>query len=218
MGTSGQPRRRNRWGDGARLREDIVRSARLILEREGAETAVTLRAVAREAGITAPAIYAHFPDRESMVAAAIAEAYQEFLEAIDVEVQGLAGGLGPVSRLRAFCLAYLHYAQRRPATYQVLFARSNPSALPEVAAMAAGAFAELVEILAACAPVPRSKAGAFPDAVLLWAGLHGLATLPAHHPRFPWPDLDGLVGGLIRAHAHVEPAALAPVHPLPTLS
>ena len=54
-------RHRNPRGQGTRLSEDIVAGALALIERTGSAEAVTLRAVAREAGIAAPSIYAHFP-------------------------------------------------------------------------------------------------------------------------------------------------------------
>ena len=58
-------------GQGNRLADDIVRGALAIIERTGSDEAVTLRAVAREVGIAAPSIYAHFADREAIIMAAV---------------------------------------------------------------------------------------------------------------------------------------------------
>src|SRR6266700_821441 len=60
-------RQRNARGQGARLTQDIVSAALALIEREGSDEAVTLRAVAREIGIAAPSIYNHFPDRDAIV-------------------------------------------------------------------------------------------------------------------------------------------------------
>jgi len=53
--------KRNARGQGGRLTEDIVSAALELIEREGTDEAVTLRAVAREIGIAAPSIYAISP-------------------------------------------------------------------------------------------------------------------------------------------------------------
>ena len=47
-------RERNRRGEGGKLRADIVAGATQLLEDTGSEDAVTLRAVARQVGISAP--------------------------------------------------------------------------------------------------------------------------------------------------------------------
>lgn len=54
---AGRPaRQRNRRGEGAHLRDEIIAGASAILERTGSEENLTLRAVAREVGIAAPSI------------------------------------------------------------------------------------------------------------------------------------------------------------------
>lgn len=59
-------RERNRRGQGTRLRAEILAGATQLLEDSGSEEAVTLRAIARQIGISAPSIYSHFPDREAL--------------------------------------------------------------------------------------------------------------------------------------------------------
>ena len=59
-------RTRNKRGEGAQLRTDIVRAAARLLD-EGTEQNVTLRSVAREAGVSAPSIYSHFADTDACV-------------------------------------------------------------------------------------------------------------------------------------------------------
>jgi AcrR family transcriptional regulator len=49
-------RARNRRGEGSKLRADILAAATRLLEQTGSEEAVTLRAVARQVGISAPSI------------------------------------------------------------------------------------------------------------------------------------------------------------------
>jgi len=84
-------RQRNARGQGARLTEDIVTGALALIERSGSDEAVTLRAVAREVGISAPSIYAHFADREAIVMAVVMRVFGELAGAIE---QGTASA-GP---------------------------------------------------------------------------------------------------------------------------
>ena len=76
-------RRRNRRGEGGKLRADILAGATELLERTGSEEAVTLRAVARQIGISAPSIYPHFPDRDAIVDAIVDDAFGDFNAAIE---------------------------------------------------------------------------------------------------------------------------------------
>src|ERR1700684_1098518 len=80
---SAQRHQRNARGQGTRLADDIVRGALALVERTGSDEAVTLRAVAREVGIAAPSIYAHFADRDAIVMAVVMRIFDELTEAIE---------------------------------------------------------------------------------------------------------------------------------------
>ena len=96
-------RTRNRRGEGARLRQEIVAAAADLLD-SGGESAVTLKDIARMVGISSPSIYAHFPDREAIVAAVVAGTFGE-LKAELISARDEAGS-DPVARLQALCAAY----------------------------------------------------------------------------------------------------------------
>ena len=113
-------RERNRRGEGGKLRDDILAGATELLEQTGNEEAVTLRAVARQVGISAPSIYAHFADREAIVDAIVDGAFADFNAAISRLSRPAAG---PLARLRAGCAAYLRFAEERPNRYKLLFER-----------------------------------------------------------------------------------------------
>ena len=70
------PRPRNPRGTGDRLRDEILIAAEELL-RDMPGEALTLRAVARAAGITAPSIYRHFIDREAIIRAVVDRAFDE---------------------------------------------------------------------------------------------------------------------------------------------
>src|SRR5450432_547055 len=106
-------RQRNARGQGSRLTEDIVSGALALIERSGSDEAVTLRAVAREVGISAPSIYPHFADRDAIVMAVVLRVFDELARAIE---QGSAAARqDPVERLVAGCEAYVGYGLAHPA-------------------------------------------------------------------------------------------------------
>ena len=82
MSSSSTSRVRNPRGHGDRLRNDLLAAARRLLEHHGVEDAVTLRAVAREVGVTPSAIYPHFAGRQDMIEAVIADAYADFAQLV----------------------------------------------------------------------------------------------------------------------------------------
>ena len=115
--------KRNARGQGGRLTEDIVSAALELIEREGTDEAVTLRAVAREIGIAAPSIYAHFPDRAAIMLAVVSRVFDELTLAILQERD--AAGDDPVENLVAGCEGYVTFGLRHPARYRVLFSEQR---------------------------------------------------------------------------------------------
>jgi AcrR family transcriptional regulator len=203
-------RERNRRGEGGKLRDDILAAATALLERTGNEEAVTLRAVAREVGISAPSIYSHFPDgREAIVEAVVDGAFADFNTAIeDASNAAIAAGAGPRERVRAGCAAYLQFAAERPNRYKLLFERQHRIGgdiggdVPEVQITG---FDLLVRSIQDCVAAGIS-ASTDParDATAIWLALHGYATLPARLPMFPWPDADALLDRIVDGLAQIK--------------
>jgi AcrR family transcriptional regulator len=197
---SAQRHRRNARGQGTRLADDIVRGALALIERTGSDEAVTLRAVAREVGIAAPSIYAHFADREAIIMAAVVQVFDELADA--VEKAEARSSADPVKQLLAGCLAYLEYGLDHPARYGLLFSPRElapedyckpvpigPDGQP-ILAFGAEAFAELVQGIQRCVDADVSAStDVLADATAVWAGLHGAVTLRTALPGFPWPEL-----------------------------
>ncbi|WP_344620376.1 TetR/AcrR family transcriptional regulator [Dactylosporangium salmoneum] len=210
----GRGRTRNRRGEGALLRDEIVAAAERLLEREGNEEALTLRSVAREAGISAPSIYGHFADRDAILGAVLDIGF----ERLRLLVLGAADGIeDPVERLLAGCQAYARFGMEDPARYRVLFGRrrsdrpsmSSPAdiaGLPEVWRRRLDAFMVMVDSLAECVKAGRSaSADPFADATTLWTSLHGAVVMRQFIPGFPMPPLQRAVEDLVRRIGLIRP-------------
>ena len=207
-------RHRNPRGQGARLTEDIVAGALALIERTGSAEAVTLRAVAREAGIAAPSIYAHFPDRDAVLMAVVARIFDELTQAIEQGTE--SAGHDPAGRLVAGCEAYVAFGVEHPARYGVLFSTQRPAApdYPEpvptgpdgrpAPEFGAQSFALLVQAIQDCVTAGVSAStDVVADATAVWVALHGTVTLRAALPRFPWPDPAAFVRQLVLPLAQV---------------
>ncbi|WHT20176.1 TetR/AcrR family transcriptional regulator [Crossiella sp. CA-258035] len=201
-------RARNRRGEGARLREEIVTAAVALLDETGDESAVTLRAVARQAGIAAPSIYRHFPDQPSIMLAVVQQAFAE-LEA-RLRTARDAAPQHPQARLTTVCTAYLDFAQQHPGRYRTMFGGlwmpdlAN-SALTEsdMTDLGQAAMHLLAEALADCVTTGLSTStDPAADAVALWLGLHGLAHQRAVTVVFPGPA--DIADRMITALAHLR--------------
>ena len=84
------------------LRADLLAAATALIERTGSAEAVSLRAVAREAGVTAPAVYGHFADLGALLDAVIAQGFTDLGAAIAAATDAVAD---PVRSTRAVAAA-----------------------------------------------------------------------------------------------------------------
>jgi AcrR family transcriptional regulator len=191
-------RQRNARGQGSMLAEDIVTAALALIDRTGTQESVTLRAVAREIGIAAPSIYAHFADRDAIMTAVVARLFEELAAQVSASLAAAAGD--PVEQLVGGCLAYVRYGVEHPARYQVLFSdRREPAADCDLPPRRPGqrpelpsgteAFAMLADAIEACIKAGASAStDVMADGTAVWTALHGTVTLRAALPGFPWPE------------------------------
>ena len=189
----------NRRGQGVALHEEIVDAAARLLGETASREAVTLRAIAREAGIAAPSIYPHFADRDAVLDAVVSRTFAELAQVCSDAAIGAPSGAAAV---RALCRAYMAFAGDSPGRYQILFQRSadNVSRQPNPYPAGLRAF-ELLSAAIGRSVTEGSSTSTDPtrDAQALWAALHGLTTIVAATPRFPWRPLDDLLDRLIEA-------------------
>jgi AcrR family transcriptional regulator len=188
-----RPRARNRSrnprGEGRLLRTEILAAATELLDDGGDERSVTLRAVARRAGITAPSIYPHFPGQPDIVLAVVQQGFAALADRIRSAVD--AAGDDPGLRLDAACRAYVDFADSHPERYRTMFGGiHNPGGTTstDLAALGAEAVQIFTDTLTDCVAAGRStSANPGADASALWVGLHGLAHQHAVITSYPWP-------------------------------
>jgi AcrR family transcriptional regulator len=191
-------RRRNAKGEGGRLRADLVEAAAEILAETGDEVGLSLRAVARRAGVSSPAVYLHFADKDALLAEVLATRFARLAEAVGAAVAGAHGS--PSDSLRAGCRAYVDLALRDPGTYRVLFGGRRAADLGrETTAYPLDTpFRSLADgITAAQAAGAVRQGDPLRLAVVVWTALHGIATLRHARPRVAWPDAAELVDDVL---------------------
>jgi AcrR family transcriptional regulator len=177
-------RARNRRGRGGQLRDDLIAAGLGLLGEHGDEADVTLRGVARIAGVAPPSVYAHFNGPADLVSAVVTAAYQRFALAMST---ALSGQPDPAARLRAAVEAYVRYAIDQPGLYRVVFTRTQPSTLPAIGQAAGQLFTTLETMITAASTDTPPPTEARARAVRLWINVHGYATLRPSHPNFQWP-------------------------------
>ncbi|HEY0472664.1 MAG TPA: TetR/AcrR family transcriptional regulator [Kribbella sp.] len=152
------------------LRAACLRAARDLLEEDG-DAGLSLRAVARRAGVSPAAPYRHFAGREALVSTIAAEGYRELVGCL---VEAHPAPLTPVD-LAAVAVAYVRFALEHPALFRVMFSEPCDPGNDERAAAAAAASAYVDSLVRRAFPEAGADVGALSTAV--WALVHGLAFL-----------------------------------------
>lgn len=160
------------------LRSDLLRTSRTLLD-EGGAAALSVREVARRTGCTHQAPYHYFEDREAILAALVADGFDDLARRLQ-QANALARTKGSRAVLVASATAYLEFALSQPGVFRIMFRPDvcNPKRFPAVLEAAAKARAELDQLTRICY---RDKAGPA-KAIILWAHVHGLSSLLVDGP------------------------------------
>jgi len=158
------------------LRETLIDVCLNLIETEGIG-AVSLRRVARRAGVSPRAPYNHFPDRAGLLAAVSDRGFVELARQLE-----LAGAKvdRPVPALIAIVRTYLSFAQARPAYFSLMF-RPELSESPNGRAgheARNSVFRTVADVVRSCVSgelIAETDAAVL--TVALWAFGHGLASL-----------------------------------------
>jgi AcrR family transcriptional regulator len=100
------------------LRRVLIDAALQLAGESGAE-AVSVREAARRAGVSPGAPFRHFPSRMALMTAVAEEAQRRFRGEIDAALAE-APAADPLARFRAFGMAYLRWAMRNPAHFEII--------------------------------------------------------------------------------------------------
>src|SRR5918997_5966009 len=200
MVTSGErTRERNPQGEGGRLRDELIAAAGRLLAGDGDIDAISLRGVAREAGVAAPSVYLHFASKEALLRTVIDVHFSALKEAIELSAKT---GNDAASRFLAGCLAYCRYAVDHPGSYNILFntPRQDLKDTGFAGSPGAAAFQTLVDSVTSCIEAGVARPGdPFRIATDIWSALHGAVDLRSGTSGFPWPPLEEQVRGILEA-------------------
>ncbi len=193
-----------RPGRGARGRSRLLAAARDELAEVGT-AGVSLRSIARRAGVSHAAPTYHFADRAGLLTALAAEGFAALRGALERTEAGLPADAGPRQRLAALGRAYLDVAVAEPAVFDLMFRpdllrRDDPGLLAE----------QLPALTALRRAVGADEREADGRVAIAWAFIHGLAVLvlqdalpgvagrePAERARAVTELIDGFAGRLV---------------------
>jgi AcrR family transcriptional regulator len=166
---------------------------------------LSLRSIARELKITAPAIYNYFPRREDLITALIIDAYTSFGD-WQYEARDSVATADLTGRFRSTGLSYRNWALKFPQRYQLIFGTPIPGYVApheKVLPFAARSLGALVSIMEEIRKAGRLNIDHFPQvspgyeaafevwqsfsepadslslsvAILIWTQVHGLVSL-----------------------------------------
>lgn len=150
-------------GQGA-LRRTLVRTAMAMLEADTSD--LSLRAVARAAGVSAMAPYRHFPNKAGLLGAVGSEGFA----ILTSDLLAAEAGANPRERLVNQGIAYICFARAHPALFRLMFADRRMVNLG--AECEAKAYQVLTDSVAAILDTGVEQA-----TLASWAIVHGLAML-----------------------------------------
>jgi len=159
------------------LRRALIEAALEHIERDGPKE-LSLRSVARRAGVSSAAPYRHFPSRDALLAAVAEEGFRTLAEGI--REAAAAHPDDPLARLREAGVAYVLFAAAHPAHYSVMWAPGlfEQADHPSFRVAAADALSLLFDAITDCQHAGLVRDDPLPQlAMVAWSGVHGLASL-----------------------------------------
>lgn len=192
MATPTVPRQRAARGEGDRLRTDLLTAAADLIAEHGEMEAVSLRAVARRAGVSPTAVYRHFDDHVELLRDTVDHCWTTFYEQLR-EAHDRTDD--PFLAFQAMGDAYVAYAMEHTGQYRVLFSDKvdlgdgdSPGGL--------AAFQLLVDVVTRILDAVGDQRDPFFVAVQVHTWIHGIVDLCGSHPDMPWPETTELLDGL----------------------
>jgi AcrR family transcriptional regulator len=189
-----QRRRRARRGEGERLRDEILDAFDALLTQTNNVDAISVRAIANAIGITAPALYLHFPTKDDLVFAACNRHFKSFQDALEGADDT---ALAPMERLARIGRAYCEWGIANPEAYRIMFMDREvgpPDDMPLDEIYGLAALTSLISIIeTGIAANAFTSTDAIGIAMTLWAAVHGVTalaiaqhsgTLREHMPRY----------------------------------
>jgi AcrR family transcriptional regulator len=191
-------------GVGPALRDHLVDATIALVDESQDESRISLRAMARAAGVAAPSIYPHFPDRDALLAAAMDRSWEQLLDEI---VASATAARTPRTRLLRGCQAYVAFAQRHPLRYSLMTrsTTASPAARRALELLTTSLTLTCDDTAPRGIPVSRGAAA-------LSTALHGLASMHRSDAPSLWLGgftqaqvLETVVDAAITATAKVHP-------------
>lgn len=181
------------------LREALIDASLQLLDADGVE-GVTIRAVARRAGVSHAAPINHFPDLRALLTAVAARCFEHLLGAARAARDARSDAYG---RLEAFVDAYIDYALTHPDRYRMMWRMDilDPED-PTLDGLVNGLYGDVEEMVAAL-PQPTRRIDPTTVVIALSSLVHGYASMRIDRNFIPASDA---ITGQPRQHVMLKVA------------
>ncbi|MGC4062426.1 MAG: TetR/AcrR family transcriptional regulator [Aquabacterium sp.] len=187
------------------LRAALIEAALAALARSDTADALSLRAIAREVGVSANAAYRHFADKEALLNALAAEGFRRFAaHQAQTHAQAQRQHAAPKEVRAASGKAYVHFARDNPALFRLMFGRMvsqniHDSANEELQQMGTFAFQGLLQATAQENGTPPDSEQTLLMAIARWGLVHGLSHLMLDGQLASFgSDVDQIIDGVFK--------------------
>lgn len=168
------PSKKYHHGD---LKNALIKAGVEILAKEGV-SGLSLRKVAQYAGVSHSAPYAHFSDKQSLIAAISTEGFTQLYTELEVAISPYSKN--PKKQLLEGVKAYVRFAEKNTDTFKIMFSGvlEKEKDYPSFVEISSKTFKLVVGVVQVC-----QNAGILPTApadlmaVSVWGQVHGILSL-----------------------------------------
>lgn len=159
------------------LKNALIKAGVEILAKEGVG-GLSLRKVAQRAGVSHSAPYAHFQDKQSLIAAISTEGFNQLYAKLELAISPFSNN--PRKQLTEGIKAYVHFAEENTDTFKIMFSGvlEKEKEYPSFVEISSKTFKLVVDVVRACQDagiLPAASADLM--AVSVWGQVHGIVSL-----------------------------------------
>jgi AcrR family transcriptional regulator len=159
------------------LREDILEVSRTLLVKDGFGK-MSMRKIAKRAGVSATSIYLHFQNKDELLLALIESSIAKLAEALN---ENLADSDDSITKLEKMAQSFVTFALENTQEYEIIY-MVRPEEMPKFPKEKFQQIRKIYELLAGILSEGVSKGSLkvedpLMSAYTLWAQLHGVASV-----------------------------------------
>jgi AcrR family transcriptional regulator len=157
------------------LREALINEACNQIEREGA-IALNLSKLAQKIGVSQPAVYRHFPNKQALAISVAKKGFEQLIEDLQAAFQPVQADT--FESIKAIATAYVEFALHHPELARLMFSMKERITDPELHDISKAAALPLFNIVEQAQSQDNLRnQDVYKTVRIIWATIHGLAML-----------------------------------------